>query len=104
MTHEQTKIFNLFKNGKYSCFPENYKKQVISFVVNPADAPTELDKKATVTYGALYRTDLQRDRVQKIIGNSDLPKNAEYFSIPDEMNEVYNGDIEIPKESEPLKS
>jgi len=104
MTEEQKKVFEMFKNGKYSHFPENYKKQIINFVVNPADAPTESDKKSTVTYGALYRTDLQRDRVQKIIGDAELPKNAEYFSIPNEMNEVYNGDIEIPKESEPLKS
>jgi hypothetical protein len=104
MTEEQKNIFEMFKTGKYSHFPENYKKQIISFVVNPADAPTEADRKTTVTYGALYRTDLQKARVQKMIGSATLPKNAEYFSIPNETNEVYNGDIEIPKESEPLKS
>jgi hypothetical protein len=104
MNEEQQKIFELFKTGKYSHFPENYKKQIINFVVNPADAPTDTDKKTTVTYGTLYRTDLQKDRIQNLIGNTKLPRDAEYFSVPDEINEVYTGDIEIPKECEPLKS
>lgn len=103
MTHEQQKIFKLFKEGKYSYFPENYKKQVVSFTINQASHPTESDRKGTITYGALYRTDLQRDKIQNLIGNAVLPKNAEYFSSPDEDNEIYTGDIEIPKENEFLK-
>lgn len=97
MEGEQMKIFNLFQEGKYSHFPDNYKKKIISFVVNPADVPTEEDLKTTITYGTLYRTDLQRDKIQSLIGNAKLPSNAEYFSIPDEGSEVYSGDIEIPK-------
>jgi len=105
MTEEQSKVFELFKAGKYSHFPENYKKQVINFVVNPAEAPTEADRKATITYGTLYRTDLQRDKIQKLVGsNATLPPDAEYYSIPTEENEVYTGDIEIPKDCEPLKT
>lgn len=99
MTEQQKEIFNLFKLGKYSKFPEDYKKRILNFVINPADSPTEADREVTVTYGALYKTGLQRQRIEAQIG-TDLPKDAEYFSIPIEKEEVFNGDIEIPSNIE----
>jgi len=95
MTSDQQQIFKKFQKGKYSKFPDNYKKKVISFVVNPVDSPTEADRKTTITYGALYRTDLQRAKIESLISPTPLPKDAEYFSIPTEEEEVYTGDIEI---------
>ena len=95
MTPEQIKIFELFKEGKYSKFPENYKKQVMSFSINPAEFPTKEKREGTVTYGTMYKTEKQKGKIEELVGQS-ISKDEEYFSIPKESEELYTGDIEVP--------
>jgi len=102
MTNKHKKIFELFKHGKYSQFPDEYKKQILNFVINPIEYPNLADIKKTIVYGVLYKTELQRKRIESLINfNSDirvkaiLPENIDLLSIPDESKEVYTGDIEM---------
>lgn len=97
MNEEDKFNFNKFKNGEYSKFTDKYKKQILNFTINPVDI-TSSNMEDTITYGVLYKTDRQRKRIENIIGQK-LDKNLEYYSIPEEDEEIYTGDIEIPKES-----
>jgi hypothetical protein len=99
MTKDQMKIFELFKNGKYSKFPNDYKTKVLNFVIDHSEHMTEDYIRKTVTYGALYKSVLQKQRIENLI-KQPLPKDLEYFSIPIEDEEVYDGSIEIVKFSE----
>lgn len=93
MTDRQKKIFELFKKGKYSKFPDDYKKTVLSFNIGNQLLSTE-DIYRTITYGILYKTKLQKKRIEDKI-DLKLSEKQEYYSIPIEKEEVYNGDIEI---------
>jgi hypothetical protein len=103
MTQKHSAIFKQFINGDYSKFPDQYKKQILSFVVNPAtigDSPIE----STLTYGILYKTDKQKKALDKLINPDEkfrvhIPDDAEVYSSPNELDEVYNGDIELPLEA-----
>lgn len=99
MTSEMKENFDKFCNGAYSTFSESYKKKILQFVINPA-VVKEKDIEKTITYGVLYKTDEQLKRLEEQIGkhNVDIKKEGlEYLSKPVEAEEVYTGDIEIPK-------
>lgn len=100
MTSEMKENFDKFCKGAYSTFSESYKKKILQFTINPA-VVKEKDIEKTITYGVLYRTDEQLKRVMEQVGNDhkvDIKKEGlEYLSLPIEANEVYTGDIEIPK-------
>jgi hypothetical protein len=101
MTAEMRINFTKFMNGAYSKFSESYKNKILNFVVNPAMVK-ESDIPKTITYGVLYKTDEQLKRVEEQIGKHgvDIKKEGlELLSKPDEAEEVYTGDIEIPTES-----
>lgn len=106
MTYDNKKNFLKFKQGKYSKFTEDYKKKILSFIINPAIIK-EADIEKTITYGVLNRTDTRLNELLKEIGdlsdtrNTKIPdfnkEGLELFSIPVEQEEIYTGDIEIPK-------
>lgn len=98
MTKEHINIFSQFIRGEYSKFPDNYKKKIINFVVNPSEYPSEEDIQKTITHGVLYKTVMQRERIENLI-NQPLPKGAEYFSVPEEEQEIYDGSIKIERKS-----
>lgn len=97
MNEEDKFNFKKFKNGEYSKFTDKYKKQILNFTINPVNTISSKIED-TITYGVLYKTDKQKKRIEDMIGQK-LDSNLEYYSIPEENNEVYTGDIEIPKES-----
>lgn len=97
MNEEDKLNFNRFKRGEYSKFTSKYKKQILNFTINPVD--TNISKiEDTITYGVLYKTETQKKRIEDLIGQK-LDPSLEYYSIPVEDEELYTGDIEIPKES-----
>jgi len=98
MTLKDKQNFEKFKQGKYSKFTDEYKKKILDFVIN-FDLISEDTLKSTITYGILYRTDKQIKEVYNLIGDTEVDikkEKLEVLSIPDEMKEVYTGDIEIP--------
>ncbi len=96
MTMDNEINFKKFINGEYSKFTDDYKKKILSFVINPA-ITSEDDMKKTITYGVLYKTNTQKKRIESFIGTS-LSEKAEFYGIPIESEEIYNLDLEIPKD------
>lgn len=88
-----------FIEGKYSLFSDNYKKQILSFLLNPSIVSHE-DVKKSLTYGVLYKTNRRKEQLLDVIGReySEEIKTLEYYSIPKEEEELYMGDIEITQE------
>lgn len=96
---EFKKDFYKFIEGRYSEFSQPYKNKILNFVVNPAITNRE-DLEKTLWYGVLYKTDKRKKDLLDQIGSVTVAiDDLEYFSIPEESNEVYNGDIEIEKAS-----
>jgi hypothetical protein len=102
MTKNDMYNYELFKKGKYSKFTDDYKKKILKFSINPAMVSEE-DIPETSTYGILYKTDKQIEELKNVLGNDitvDIKKeDLELYSIPNEDEEVYTGDIEIASES-----
>jgi hypothetical protein len=97
MSMEDKIEFEKFKEGKYSEFSNKYKKQILKFNINPAKYDEETMKE-TIVYGVLHKTNTQKRRIEKLIGET-LDEDLEYLSTPEESEEIYTGDIEIPLES-----
>ena len=95
MNQEQCNIFELFKQGKYSKFPDNYKNKILNFNINPALINPK-NIRETADYGILYKTSKQRKVIEDLTGTS-IDKKLELYSIPEEKEEMYTGDIEIEK-------
>ena len=80
--------FELFKNGKYSKFSEEYKKRILDF--HKAD---EMAKQLGTTventkmHGILFKSKALREELEAKIG--DLPKGAEVYSLPSDEEETY---------------
>lgn len=97
MNKEDKFNFNNFKKGKYSEFTETYKHKILNFIINPALTP-ESEVADTITYGVLYKTDKQRGRIEDLVGQKLYP-SEEFYSVPNEHEEIYNGSIEILSKS-----
>ena len=93
MDEEDKENFEYFKLGKYSKFTNKYKKKILNFIEDPFSV-NENNVKGTLIYGVIYKTNSQKLRIENQIGQS-ISSDLEYYSLPDEKDEVYTGDIEI---------
>lgn len=77
-TERQKDIINTFKTGRYSQFPDNYKKQILRF--NNTTLKSSLGQ-------ILYKSKIKQIELENKLGEK-LPPNAELFDSPNLNQEM----------------